>query len=654
MPPLKEPRFLINTDGSPFNDDELDDIRKNLQALREAGFHLEYRDRNSAAIAENPTPRLLIVSGPGTGKSNLFLARIKFWLSQGEGQILVTSFVRKLVRDLDDDVKRLTQEEQERVTTTTLHSLARSILERNRGTSEYRLRPNIKMIGQEWKGMVWEDVRQFHSGIDKDVYCWEAFEAQLYNAEDTIDEEWRKLRDTYFRLTQYYNAVGFPDLIVRASTAVAENAELNSYQYFIIDEYQDFNRAEEILLIKLARESAGLLIVGDDDQVLYDALKQGSATLLRALYATTGFTNAILPFCSRCSYYIASGADTFIGGSADAGRINKIFLPCDTPDVCDPIRVIVCAHPAGIIDYIKRFIEEHRDEIVQRTRELGEGTSKDAFLLILSPTRDASFLGKYRADLQDVIAEFTSETRAIHPIVQHIVDLYTLGKTPTDNYVLRKALHVSGHSAEECHPYIAKGLESDCFLCDMDVPAFKEILEVCRDIVAIFEEDLEEDERIARLQQHFAITQEIFEMLVKQFPNQGAGEASESETMIESEESEILRMNSVELMTIVGSKGLSADHVIILGCDDQNMSYLSKEAFYVALTRARRSLHLITGLKCRGAQAQHPYIDEVPEECIEFCIHSKGGGSVVQNGRVDFCQYIENMRLVQRGARRQR
>jgi predicted NACHT family NTPase len=91
MPPLKEPRFLINTDGSPFNDDELDDIRKNLQALREAGFHLEYRDRNSAAIAENPTPRLLIVSGPGTGKSNLFLARIKFWLSQGEGQILVTS-----------------------------------------------------------------------------------------------------------------------------------------------------------------------------------------------------------------------------------------------------------------------------------------------------------------------------------------------------------------------------------------------------------------------------------------------------------------------------------------------------------------------------------------------------------------------------------
>jgi superfamily I DNA/RNA helicase len=45
-------------------------------------------------------------------------------------------------------------------------------------------------------------------------------------------------------------------------------------------------------------------------------------------------------------------------------------------------------------------------------------------------------------------------------------------------------------------------------------------------------------------------------------------------------------------MTMAGSKGLSAHHVIVLGCDDVNMSYTTPLTFFVALTRARESLHL--------------------------------------------------------------
>jgi ATP-dependent exoDNAse (exonuclease V) alpha subunit len=44
--------------------------------------------------------------------------------------------------------------------------------------------------------------------------------------------------------------------------------------------------------------------------------------------------------------------------------------------------------------------------------------------------------------------------------------------------------------------------------------------------------------------------------------------------------------------------------VIIIGFDNVNMSWVTRNAFYVAMTRARRSLHIVTALKA-GGQSQH-------------------------------------------------
>ena len=638
-----EPRFLIKNDGLPFEDAELQEIRDDLLSLSAAGEQLRYRDQNSAAIAHDPSASLLIVSGPGTGKSHLFLERINYWLSANEGEILVTSFVRKLVQELDDDVKKLTEKQRSRVTTTTLHSIARSILERNLGTADWKLKPNIQMIGDEWQGLVWADVHEFHQDIDPKIYTWKHFVEQLYNAENPKDPNWRTLRNAYFKLTQFYNAVGFADLITRASGALFENGELNNYKFFIIDEYQDFNRSEEVLLVRLAGDSEGLLIVGDDDQVLYDGLKQGRAELIRKLYKLPRFTNAILPFCGRCNYHIVRAADAFIRQSSNPDRIPKIFLPVDAPDSCDRISVVVCAQPPGVVDYIERFIDGHKAEIEQRAQDLDSGTAKDAFLLILSPSRDALFLGKSADKLQSLVGGYQSERRVLPQPVQKILDLYTLGKNQSDNFSFRKVLHGLGHSPQECHPYITRSIESGVDLADLDVPVLKDVLDTSRAVLGAIENDMREDERITKLARYTGLHEDACATaieLLRQRPRD-ANSDSESETEVGS--MEITRMNAIELMTIFGSKGLSADHVIVLGCDDINMSFISREAFYVAMTRARKSLHLITGLQCRGSRAQHYYLDEIPEDCIEFCKHNKGSGREVQSGRDTFCKYIGNI-----------
>ena len=98
----------------------------------------------------------------------------------------------------------------------------------------------------------------------------------------------------------------------------------------------------------------------------------------------------------------------------------------------------------------------------------------------------------------------------------------------------------------------------------------------------------------------------------------------QEEESAELEEIEVKQMSAVELMTIVGSKGLSADHVIIIGFDNVNMGWITRNAFYVAMTRARKSLHIITALKAGGAVRAHKFLDQLPDANIEFSRYAKG------------------------------
>lgn len=134
------------------------------------------------------------------------------------------------------------------------------------------------------------------------------------------------MKQTYFELCQFYNASGFADLIIRARIVLEEKSELNEYDFFIIDEYQDFNKAEDALIRELIKDAKGLLIVGDDDQVLYEKLKCGKAELLREEYKNMDMAKGMLPFCSRSNYHITKSIAHFIQQGGDSDRIEKIFF----------------------------------------------------------------------------------------------------------------------------------------------------------------------------------------------------------------------------------------------------------------------------------------------------------------------------------------
>lgn len=129
-------RFLINEDGAPFESSELQTLCGVLDSLGD-DERIEYRNQNASAIARHDATKFLIVSGPGTGKSHLFLDRINYWYRKDQvAKVVVTSFVRKLVADLQNDIEsneNLTAEQKGRITVSTLHKFARSIVEKIMG-----------------------------------------------------------------------------------------------------------------------------------------------------------------------------------------------------------------------------------------------------------------------------------------------------------------------------------------------------------------------------------------------------------------------------------------------------------------------------------------------------------------------------------------
>jgi len=209
-------RYLINENGEPFEGRELDALSKELDAFKPAE-RTDYRNANAQAVAKHPAERILIVAGPGTGKSTLFKQRIPHWLGQdGSARILALSFVRKLVADLDADIQNdtgLTDAQKKQVDVLTLHKYARSVVERNHGAKEWQFTPHFRIIGQEWKIIVWDDVLSINGQKDRETYSWKHFEKQLQDDEFADSAEWKSLKHDYFTLCQFYNAAGFSDLI---------------------------------------------------------------------------------------------------------------------------------------------------------------------------------------------------------------------------------------------------------------------------------------------------------------------------------------------------------------------------------------------------------------------------------------------------------
>ena len=644
-------RFLINPDGSPFGNSELQILNSKLDSLADSD-RVQYRNQNATAIAQSNAPNFLIVSGPGTGKSHLFLQKINHWFQQDpDTKIAVTSFVRKLVEDLKGDIGRannLTDTQKNNITVSTLHRFARSIVEKNKGTKNWPFKSNIQVIVGFWEEIFWNDVIAFHQGIDHSLYSWKEFKPQLDKNFFLSSGEWPSILKTYSKLCQFYNACSFADSILRARQALEENPGLNEVNHFIIDEYQDFNPAEEALVKQLVINAKNILVVGDDEQVLYE-LKSSSPDLIRILYRSPDHINGILPFCGRCGYHITKCASHFIQQYKGPDSIEKIYLPLGN-SLNDPkVQIVACAASSTAVDYIGKFVDDHKSEIDIRKGKLESGKEKEAFLMILTPTREMKFYRPNVENLKKIVTPYQSEIRSFSENYYVLLNYYYLAKNLQDNFTFRKILHDRKIPIDRVHSLVKYALDKGKNLCELNEPEIKLAIDIAQKIKPILEfpnltltpQALDQIASLIRIDKKTLQADIEYECALHN--NMGCLECIR-EGGTEVERIQVKQMNAVELMTIVGSKGLSADHVIIIGFDDRSMKHITENAFYVAMTRARKSLHIITAMRSGGASQAHSFLDQLPDDHIEFHKYTKTGHCKAPlQGRAGFENYLRTL-----------
>ena len=110
------------------------------------------------------------------------------------------------------------------------------------------------------------------------------------------------------------------------------------YSLILIDEFQDFNRLESRLLSFLSKRSP-VVIVGDDDQSLYD-FKYAEPAEIRRKQKSEEFEAFELPYCSRCTKGIIDAYIKLIDTAQSHGYLQDrapkkyLYFPSEQKDCC--------------------------------------------------------------------------------------------------------------------------------------------------------------------------------------------------------------------------------------------------------------------------------------------------------------------------------
>ena len=232
---------------------------------------------------------LLIVAGPGSGKTRVITHRIAYLVLEcgvSPYSILAMTFTNKAAREMRDRLERLAGRHSGALTVGTFHSFCARLLRRE--GEALGLSPNYSIFDDDDQMSAIKQCLE-RAGYDPKRHPPRAVLATISKAKSVLQDSQAMLRQAagdYFeevcaRVYRHYeellaqnNAVDFDDLLLRTvqlfqgNPAVLERYQ-NRYHYLMVDEFQDTNIAQYRLAQQLTQSHQNFCVVGDPDQSIY-------------------------------------------------------------------------------------------------------------------------------------------------------------------------------------------------------------------------------------------------------------------------------------------------------------------------------------------------------------------------------------------------
>ena len=612
------------------------------------------KDLNKAqqeAVINHKGPAL-VIAGAGSGKTRVLIYRIAYLLSMGvsPSRILALTFTNKAAAEMKERIATMVSADLARnLWMGTFHSLFARMLRREAAVlgfpANYTIYDTI-----DSRSLVKTIVREL--GLDEKIYKPAEVFARISTAKNNLvtpdvymgsgefqvrDQIARRPRlgevyDRYVKRCKHFGAMDFDDLLLQTNLLFRDHPAVldkyrESFDYVLVDEYQDTNYSQYLIVKKLSEVHRNLCVVGDDAQSIYSFRGARIENMLNFKNDYPDYRIFKLEQNYRSTRNIVNAANSVI--KKNKGQIFKEVFSKNEEG--EPIRVLkakddreegflVATHISDL-----RFREqlEHKDFAILYRTNAQSRIFEESLRRMNIPYKVFGSLSFYqRKEIKDLLAYFRitvnpRDDESIKRIINY--PMRGIGKTTLDklngyaekldSYIWDVLTHL-----DQVNLGFNKGTLARLQGFTQLIRSFQQRLHQMEAFDLAYtiasETGIVRDLQADKTPENVSRYENIEELLngIKDFTDDTEREGDltlgdylqEVSLMTNADMEKDEDRNKVTLMTIHSAKGLEFKHLIIAGVEEElfpsmmsidNPKDLEEERrlFYVALTRAEKS-----------------------------------------------------------------
>src|SRR5467141_2493856 len=220
---------------------------------------------------EAPLGPVLVVAGPGAGKTFCLIARINHLINNlgiAPERICALTFTNRAAEEIAVRLKHTLGERAEAITRGTIHALCLALLREHAEAAG--LRKGFGVADEQYQKII---LGRLHVPPEQRGPLLNRFgRHRVQNYELTADDA--RLFREYTAWLAHRNMLDFDDLVTKAEELLRTHGDIAAaiaarWDYLLVDEFQDVNAVQYDFLKKLAEPHGNFFAVGDDEQSIF-------------------------------------------------------------------------------------------------------------------------------------------------------------------------------------------------------------------------------------------------------------------------------------------------------------------------------------------------------------------------------------------------